>query len=827
MFLVESGDFLAAIDLTRAYYLGEAPGNTAGLPADRDHMRAVVGRKIRELMTASAQYAFSEDRMTDSTHYSADGRGVDRTPLFEGLVTTVIRASIALNDYDFLFDELYDMYDDHGIVAIFLRQLQEAVLADDLRTIPPRISKKVIEYHDSRGSFDVAEQLVWHIDPSCLDIDQVIVLCQKHYLYDALIYVYTRALRDYVSPLVELLGLIRKIQQTRRQRPARIRDTPDPDAMNIERLVPNAYKAYSYIADVLSGLTHPSQEPMPESEAVQAKSDIYNFLFAGRSSVWQGRLVLTSDDENGSEPTFSYLRLLARFDAEATLHALDQALEDSFLNDSYGPVSRQQIIEALLELAQAKDLSPNDITFLRIFVARNAPKYPQFIKLSPEITRNTLIGLASDVDQSTREDRQLATEILLSVYVLQDDADLLRLFEEAEFFRILRAFNRQEKRWGALIAMYLRDDELAEDDLFAGIERVLLSSSSSSRRGKLIASDIYDTIVSGLPTLLESNVTQTAMLVDRRVPELHDQALLCLRQNAPSKELGYLWSLIKGVSPEIEAVAALPLPSQHLSPDARLRFVALLCESDPSQVRPTLAVLPRDYFDLSNVVDLCEKAQVHDAVIWALNEQGDIPQVFAWADATFMGQAAIIATKLTSGGSVTSKEIDRLQSLGHVLTEICSERSSLDTSTGMPADEMWFKLLSSQISAVQAISSVVGEPVDGNTSTTVNTANIAPLERLRLSIQQTFSTLVQQSSSNQLSFPRLFKQLVDASSSAKYGRKTTYTEFRLILGGMLDSYRAEEDVLMITKRLAEQDLFESIADYTAARKRGMRMHLNG
>ena len=790
-------------------------------------MRAVVGRKIRELMTASAQYAFSEDRMTDSTHYSADGRGVDRTPLFEGLVTTVIRASIALNDYDFLFDELYDMYDDHGIVPIFLRQLQEAVLADDLRTIPPRISKKLIEYHDSRGSFDVAEQLVWHIDPSCLDIDQVIVLCQKHYLYDALIYVYTRALRDYVSPLVELLGLIRKIQQTRRQRPARIRDTPDPDAMNIERLVPNAYKAYSYIADVLSGLTHPSQEPMPESEAVQAKSDIYNFLFAGRSSVWQGRLVLTSDDENGSEPTFSYLRLLARFDAEATLHALDQALEDSFLNDSYGPVSRQQIIEALLELTQAKDLSPNDITFLRIFVARNAPKYPQFIKLSPEITRNTLIGLASDADQSTREDRQLATEILLSVYVLRDDADLLRLFEEAEFFRILRAFNRQEKRWGALIAMYLRDDELAEDDLFAGIERVLLSSSSSSRRGKLIASDIYDTIVSGLPTLLESNVTQTAMLVDRRVPELHDQALLCLRRNAPSKELGYLWSLIKGVSPEIEAVAALPLPSQHLSPDARLRFVALLCESDPSQVRPTLAVLPRDYFDLSNVVDLCEKAQVHDAVIWALNEQGDIPQVFARADATFMGQAAIIATKLTSGGSVTSKEIDRLQSLGHVLTEICSERSSLDTSTGMPADEMWFKLLSSQISAVQAISSVVGEPVDGNTSTTVNTANIAPLERLRLSIQQTFSTLVQQSSSNQLSFPRLFKQLVDASSSAKYGRKTTYTEFRLILGGMLDSYRAEEDVLMITKRLAEQDLFESIADYTAARKRGMRMHLNG
>jgi hypothetical protein len=812
--LVESGDFLAAIDLARIYYLGEALGNKAGLPADQDEMRLIVGRKLRELMTASVQYAFSEDRMTDNTHYSADGRGVDRTPLFEGLVSTVIRASIALDDYDVLFDHLYDMYDDHGIVTIFLHQLQEAILAGDLRTIPPRISQKIIEHHDDRGAFDIAEQLIWHIDPSCLDIDQVIALCQKHDMYDALIYVYTRALRDYVSPLVELLGLIRNIRQARQRRPARIHNASVPDTMDAERLVPNAYKAYTYIADTLSGLTHPSQEPMPQDEATQAKSDIYPFLFCGRSSIWQGKLILTSDEENGPELTFPYLRLLVRFDAEATLHALDQALEDSFLNDSDGPISRQQIIEALLELVQAKDLSSNDITFLRIFIARNAPKYPQFIKISSQGVRKILVGLAQDTDQSTREDRQLATEILLSAYVLRDDNDLLRLFEEAEFFRILRAFNQQEKRWGQLIAMYLRDDGLVVDDLFTGIEEVLLRL----RRDRPIASEVFGAIASGLPALLEANVIQTAMLVDRRLPELHDQALSCLRHNMPSKELGYLWSLIKGVSPEPEVIAAVSLPSPHLSSDARLRFITLLCERDSSQVQSTLAALPRDYFDLSEVISLCEGTAVYDAVIWALNERGDIDQVFAQADATFMAQATIIATKLTSGGErETWKAIDRLQSLGHVLAGICSQPSSLDASSGMPADEMWFRLLNSQISAVQAISSVIGEPLDG----VANISNITPLQQLRLLVQETFSTLVQQSSSNHLSFPHLFKQLVEAS---KYGRKTTYTEFRLILGGMLDSYRAEEDVLAITKRLVEQDLFENVATYTAARKKGRRMH---
>ena len=73
------GDFLSAIQLTRTYYPGEAPRNTNGLTDE------VIEKMKRELMNASANYAFSEDRMLD-------GRGVDRTSLFEGLVSTGARA---------------------------------------------------------------------------------------------------------------------------------------------------------------------------------------------------------------------------------------------------------------------------------------------------------------------------------------------------------------------------------------------------------------------------------------------------------------------------------------------------------------------------------------------------------------------------------------------------------------------------------------------------------------------------------------------------------------------------------------------------------------
>jgi hypothetical protein len=122
--LVEDGDFLQAIELTRSYYTDEAPGNRNNLPKDQQLRKQVIGEKLKKLMDASAQYAFSEERMTDETHASPDGRGVDRTSLFEGIVEVCSKASIALDDYDYLFEDLFQNYDDSGISSIYLRQLE-------------------------------------------------------------------------------------------------------------------------------------------------------------------------------------------------------------------------------------------------------------------------------------------------------------------------------------------------------------------------------------------------------------------------------------------------------------------------------------------------------------------------------------------------------------------------------------------------------------------------------------------------------------------------------------------------------------------------------
>ena len=227
---VQDGDFLSAINLTRDYYLGQAKGNRNGLPEDTEALREVVGEKMRELMVASARYAFSEDRFTDSTHVTPDNRGVDRTSLFENLVSTCARACVTLDDFDFLFEDLFQYYDNSGISSIFLRQLEPFILDNSIHYVPPRITQRLVALHEGDMKLEDAERIIWHIDPDCLDINQAITLCQKHHLYDALIYVYNSALRDYVTPVVELIQLIRKVQQ----------DRLDPSLISEEHSILNA-----------------------------------------------------------------------------------------------------------------------------------------------------------------------------------------------------------------------------------------------------------------------------------------------------------------------------------------------------------------------------------------------------------------------------------------------------------------------------------------------------------------------------------------------------------------------------------------------------------
>jgi hypothetical protein len=60
--------------------------------------------------------------------------------------------------------------------------------------------------------------------------------------------------------------------------------------------------------------------------------------------------------------------------------------------------------------------------------------YPHFIQISPSTLHDILISLAEYPGESTREDRQLAAEYLLSVYTPHEGQRMQWIFKEAGFY---------------------------------------------------------------------------------------------------------------------------------------------------------------------------------------------------------------------------------------------------------------------------------------------------------------------------------------------------------------------------------------------------------
>ncbi|KZT59216.1 hypothetical protein CALCODRAFT_431337 [Calocera cornea HHB12733] len=822
LMFIKQGDFLSAIDLCRSYLTGEATGNKAGLPEDPDTLRHVVGEKMSELMVASARFAFSEDRMRDSTHEAPDGRGVDRTWLFEKMVGTCAEACLTLGDNDFLFDDLYERYHDSGIDSIYLNQLEPFVLDGRIRTIPPHISQGLIAMHEDKGEYEQAEALIWHMDPLSLDINQVIRLCRAQQLYDALIYVYTRCLRDYVTPLVDLLLVMREIRLRQSGQGALLNG--HVSQMDVDTLTAPAYKVYAYLGDVLTGVEYPSNGQMDEDDATFAKGMVYAFLFFGRTSPGEsGHLVLTTDEE-GLDVSYPYLRMLLQFDAEAFLHTLDLAFEDSYLNDAGQGVNRQLIINVLLDISHLHDLHSEDATFLRIFIARNAPKYPQFVRVTPSTYDRLLLDLASDPDASTREDRQLAAEYLLSAYTPHDGDRLVEVFERAGFYRILRSIYTQERKWPALLSTYLRDEDLPREELFASLDRTLTTSKRASKG--ILLEELRQMILTAIPRLFGSSISDTTILIDNHLPSDHTLVLEAMPPRS-YQQFVYLRYLLEPHLLESSDDDRGPRKRRldHVDVHARRLYVELLCEYDSSGIIRAIQSLPEGYLDLQEVIQTCNERGLYDIEIWSLDREGHPSKALDRLEVVMAQQANALADLAESKGddadddAQVEKRISQLRAITEMGLRICQERGKETSTSELHIEEMWFRLLYSEVNMVQLVSSAIS-PKSASKGDIPEESHSALVESLRALVQETLVKLISTptSRSASLSFPALFARLVDSISASHHA--STYSEFRTILTGMLGHYRSEADTLGIVGHLVGQDLFNAVEEKTRIRKRG-------
>lgn len=896
--LMQPSTILSAIELTTAYLEGRVDASTISLPRDAVLRRPLVAPKLREILNASLEFVFSEDRLRDGSH--SDGESTKR--LFEGLVATCVRACRALDDVDWLFDDLFERYDEHGIDAIFLDRIEPFVLAGAVDALPPSVSQRLIEIHAARGQYDAAERIMVSVDPALLDLDQALSLCQRHGLFDGLIHVYSQAIGDYVAPLVELVELVRKISRSRRTRPSRVGGGGEEDATTFElgrrrpsfgeeqeaeAMVPDAYKVFAYLSQALVGLSYPRKTRLAFDDAVKARASLYEFLFSGHTVIWPekgGRPIFTSIDDDEDEPTYPYIRLLLLFDAEATLDTLDLAFEDSYLDDS--APSRQEMVDILLDIMppsrSSPGFSPIDRTFFHIFLARNLAKYPQYIALPSATVHDVLVELATDSDQSTVEDRQLAAEYVLSTYQPPDLDQAIELFERAGFVRILRSIYRQERRWASLASTYLRDPDVGGRDLFDSLAETLKlagRSSSAQQPPRQTMRDLASTILDAVPSLIqadEAGLERTARLFDSYLASRHVDVVAKLA-GSEYRQFAYLRCLLEpsASSSEFSTAAATSdrAPSTKLDLAQRLEYLSLLAKHDPEHV---IRYLESDdsVSKSDEAIKVCESREAFDAVVWALDRRGETKAALAKADETLETRTdallhMLVGDRDDDGGEEEEEDdgprsqqetgrnaeslLAQIAAISAAATTVCSIRSSgRRRSREIAPEDLWFGLLTSLVSTVRTIRSVVPSPSPSrersrsvhhrrisNASIVVHDdddddeagAALSPraVDVLSSLIPTALSALVSTTSSREVSFPRLVRRLIDQNATgspvaphAAARDRSSYAEFKSIVSSMLDTYAFEGDLLELSSRISSDDLFENVAAYETERKRGWR-----
>lgn len=865
--LMEDGDFMAAIGLATSYYVGDADKLTVGLPEDDKARHTLVQEKLIEMIIASMKYTFARNDDRDSEA---------RDQRFKELAEVVFTALIGMKELDFLFEEVFDAFEEASAEKAFFETLEPYILDQEIIAVPPNVLKDLITFYASANRASQLEEMICQLSTDTMDINQVTMLCQQYVLYDALIYVWTRAIGDYITPLTNILELIRLVLDV-------------DESENI--YMTSAKKIFAYLAYTFTGRVYPGGAMMEDEQAFSAKKDMYRFLFSGKNLQWppgSTTLILTRNDGE-AEPPFPYLQLVLDFDASSFMSMLNEAFEDSFLNGEHDAMNgdhvnslqhgspltptRQYIINILFGIMTPDNFDPEDIIYFYMFVARNLPKYPQHIMLPGTLLHKVLVGLCDYPTETIKEDCQLSVEYLLSIYHPPNPQSLVPLFEQARFHRVLKSVYRGGHQYAKLLETYLNDieDERAVFDCIADLLR------PTKGLTKKQTGEVRTVITTRAAELAAIDAAQTATTLKQYSPELLNSVLMALEDDA-EMQYRYLEALINPERSQYTDVSSIDetLPHHFME-----RYVQLMCTYNSSHVADFVGLLKSGDLRLEPVLPALEKSGAIDAAVVLMARDGlvhdGMDRLVKHLGTLETALTGLIAAAADTPDVANSEEaihdlLEDIQKYVKVGIWLCqgqtrsAERTAESLSdrrksaygevreSDLALDELlWLELVDTAVRLIRETSSTVSSFDEAMASTklsgsdTIDTAGV--VSSLRSSVQQTFSALLASTT-----IP-LAKHKADASMlphSTAAGTPLRHTQsqaqanhsflrilrcfltratqtyspsllhLRSVLAEIFAAYTFEETILSLANRFLDKESFKHVADISERRIRGWR-----
>ena len=838
--LVADGSYIRAIELATGYYTGDADKVTVGLPEDDESRHQLVREKVAEMISASLKYSFSHKAQKYFQHRSSDH--------LSDLAQACIVACMSIEDMDFLFRDVYPWYQDNEVEALFLEHLESGIEEGKIMVLPPEVIKDLVNHYTAKNLNSRLEEILCLLDPRTMDIDRIASLCKEKHLYDALLYVWNQALGDYTTVLSELLDIGLP------QRNGNIDATRSQAGGEAE-----AAKIFPYLSYTLTGRVYPVGHQMPYDQANLAKADLYNFFFSGRGTdgVPRGD-VISQSSRSESRTNFPNLRKILDFDAASFLSMLNEAFEDGFLNgpqerlsnetpgglteaQKFGlSVNRQWIVSILLEIMTPPNYESDDTIYLDIFIARNLPKFPQFILLPGHVLHKTLVGLCQYPENGVAEDCQLSVEYLLSMYQPPDLRSLIPVLHEARFYRVLKTVYKADKQYAKLLKICF-EDQNHPDDVYECIGDCLGPSAGLSDQQ---IEDVRAVIVEHAEDMVFTDVTKTAATIHQYAPDLHGTMLMTISEDE-SRQFHYLQMVLEPPAEDLGHKRDFSASQNFIE-----LYLRLMCEYNPLHVSAYVDELKTGDLRLEKVLPALESSGVVDAAVVLMTREGMVrggidrltQHLHTLQDALL---GLLVAPENTSADEARQNLINSLQKYARVGIWICQGQTravapSKNTVSGkkiakamnnsLTADEeLWLDLTDAIVTVTKNATDALERlertksPDDDQSDGSRLSSNIVDLRTI---VQETFTALLNattvspkdESRRTDASFLRILRAFLGRVSLSS----PTLASLRGVLSAIFSAYSYEEELLSLSNRLLDKDLFVHVTEADALRRRGWR-----
>lgn len=299
---------------------------------------------------------------------------------------------------------------------LYLATLTKLVMKKKLLKIPAAVFKELLLH-------TLDPRVFYNLDLSTLDLDLAFDLCSKHpeSLAEAKIFLQNNCLQDYISPLKD------------------------------------AGHVFEYLAMTLTSRAYPIGTDLPEECAAIAKTKVYQVLFM--------------EDDN-----LGLLKDLLTWNERAFYMALNEAFEDPWLN-SNTEISRQTILNLLIDHYLV--IGKMSISFC-VFIARNYPKYSQFIVIQETYLQKVVDQLCQGGDQDSADEVQMALLSILAVHKPRDMSAFIEKLSSARFMLVLHHVLR--KRGQLLEFVELKLSMADYDEIWSILEECMSQTRTKSVR---------------------------------------------------------------------------------------------------------------------------------------------------------------------------------------------------------------------------------------------------------------------------------------------------------------------------------------------------------